>query len=77
MSDRKKTTINVPGELLLRAGELGRCLGVGRNGFIALSIALGIIYFAPLQKLPRRRSSWLMEAEKIFQKLLDDTRERL
>lgn len=70
----KKTTVTLPVELLLRVEELGRSLGVGRNGLIAMALAMALVIFSPLQKIPRRRRQWVLEAEKIFQNLLDHAR---
>jgi len=72
---RIKTTVTLPRAMLIGADEVGRRMGLTRNGFIAAAVAMESIRWSRLfADVPKKRRQLLDELEHEFQILLADAK---
>lgn len=71
---RTKTTVVIPSRMLILADECGRQIGVGRNGFISLALALTLVQLHKVFDFPKKRCQLLMDIESEFQRLMTDAK---
>jgi len=75
-NQRTKTTIMLPNRLLKEADEMGRILGTGRNGFLAVAAGLLLAKTESLRSTSMRRGQRLKILEAEIQKVMREAQER-
>jgi hypothetical protein len=74
VSEKTKTTVTVPQELLEQVSDLSDRLGIGRNAVVCLGCAMAVVKFSPLIGAGRRRVAMLQDIARTFQKLMEEAR---
>lgn len=70
MSEKTKTSVMMPKQLLLQIDEARGLMGVGKNAFLSLGACMLLVTMARLKGSVRKRHQYLAEVNREFQKIM-------
>lgn len=72
MSERVKTDMRLPAQLVKVVEELCDLVGVKKNSFLVLALATYSATLTPLLRHPKKRAVVLRELRELFQKVIEE-----
>lgn len=72
MNDLVKTTVRIPRPLLDAIDDIGRAIGVGRNSFICLAVAMAAFRYSSLNLKTLRRRQMVKIIKRTLQTLIEE-----
>lgn len=77
MTERRKTSYSVSKKLALEMDGMRKLLGISKSDFVSIAMAFLLVTLAPLKETPRKRRQLIKEVHSEFQKLIEQSMERL